>query len=105
VNNIFNNASQPFAEFADDLGATTMPDLLEAAAAYSALHLGRDQFTRPLLLQLIADLPNGASLNREDCLRGFGTLLRDGRVQKIERGQFKLADHSRSLAEAKRLAG
>ena len=105
VNNIFADPSQPFAEFAERLGAVTMPDLMEAAAAYCALQLGRDQFTRPLLLQQIADLPGAEDFNREDCLRGFGTLLRDGRVQKIKRGQFKLSGQSRYLAEAKRQAG
>lgn len=105
LTNIFADTSQPFAEFAERLGAVTMPDLIEAAAAYCALQLGRDQFTRPLLLQQIADLPRGDAFNREDCLRGFGTLLRDGRIEKIKRGQFKLSDQSRYLAEAKRQAG
>jgi len=105
VNNIFADPTQPFAEFAERLGAVTMPELMEAAAAYCALQLGRDQFTRPLLLQQIADLPSGDDFNREDCLRGFGTLLRDGRIQKIKRGQFKLSGQSRYLAEAKRHTG
>ncbi len=105
LNNIFADPSQPFADFAERLGATSMPDLLEAAAAYCALQLGRPQFTRPLLLQQIADLPSADDHNREDCLRGFGTLLRDGRIQKIKRGQFKLSGHSRYLAEGKRSAG
>ena len=105
VNNIFADPTQPFADFAERLGAVTMPDLMEAAAAYCALQLGRDQFTRPLLLQQIADLPGGDEYNREDCLRGFGTLLRDGRIEKIKRGQFRLSGQSRYLAEAKRNAG
>jgi len=105
VGNIFADPTQPFAEFAERLGATSMTDLIEAAAAYCALMLGRDQFSRPLLLQQIADLPDGDAINREDCLRGFGVLLRDGRIEKIKRGQFKLSDQSRYLAEGKRLAG
>lgn len=105
VNNIFSDPNQPFAEFADRVGAVTMTDLIEAAAAYCALQLGRDQFTRPLLLQQIADIPTGGAFNREDCLRGFGTLLRDGRIEKIRRGQFRLSGHSRYLAGGKRQAG
>ncbi len=105
VNNIFSDPTQPFAEFAERLGAVTMPDLMEAAAAYCAMQLGREQFTRPLLLQQIADLPTGDAYNREDCLRGFGTLLRDGRILKIKRGQFKLSTQSRYLTEANRKVG
>ncbi len=105
LENIFADPSQPFSDFADRLGASSMSELIEAAAAYCALMLGRDQFTRPLLLQQIADLPEGSQLTREDCLRGFGTLLRDGRIEKIKRGQFKLSEQSRYLAEGKRLAG
>ena len=105
VNNIFADPTQPFAEFAERLGAVKLPDLMEAAAAYCALQLGRDQFTRPLLLQQIAALSGGENFNREDCLRSFGTLLRDGRIEKIKRGQFRLSGKSRYLAEARRLAG
>lgn len=105
VNNIFADPTQPFAEFAERLGAVKLPDLMEAAAAYCALQLGRDQFTRPLLLQQIAAVSGGQTFNREDCLRSFGTLLRDGRIEKIKRGQFRLSGKSRYLAEARRLAG
>ena len=95
--------TQSFEEFAGRLGVSAMPDLLEAAGAYCALVLGRDQFTRPLLLETIGRLPVAEGHSREDGLRGFGTLLRDGRITKVRRGQFKLADGSHVLIEAKRI--
>ena len=95
--------TQSFEEFAERLGVSAMPDLLEAAGAYCALVLGRDQFTRPLLLETIGRLPGAEDHSREDGLRGFGTLLRDGRITKVRRGQFKLADGSHVLIEAKRI--
>ncbi len=104
--NIFaNSQKQSFAEFAESLGATSMGELIEAAGAYCTLVLGRPSFTRPLLFQQIADMPQLAEMNREDSLRGFGRLLRDGRIQKTKRGQFELAEASPILIEAKRIAG
>ena len=104
--NIFADGSkQSFSEFAETLGAASMAELIEAAGAYCTLILDRPSFTRPLLFQQIATLPKLAELNREDSLRGFGKLLRDGRIQKTRRGQYALADTSPILSEAKRIAG
>jgi hypothetical protein len=44
-------------------------------------------------------------MKREDSLRNFGKLLREGRFQKTVRGQFALAETSPILSEAKRIAG
>ena len=104
--NIFDaTAAQSFPEFAERLGVSTMPDMLEAAAAYCALVLGREQFSRPLLLETVARLPGAEDTSLEESLRGFGTLLRDGRITKVRRGQFQLAEDSHVLTEARRFAG
>ncbi|MGL6209668.1 MAG: hypothetical protein ACRC14_07565 [Paracoccaceae bacterium] len=106
LENIFAEAgSIPFSEFADRLGATAMPDLLEAAAAYCTMVLGRSEFSRPLLMQQIGSLNENHRFGREDCLRAFGTLMRTGRITKMRRGQFRLSEQSHYLTEAKRLAG
>ncbi len=102
--NLFSDA-QGFEDFADRLGATRLPDLLEAAAVYCAEVLQRPEFSRPLLLRQISTVPGGSGLSREDCLRSFGTLLRQGRITKLQRGQFALTDRSPYLAEAKRISG
>ena len=106
IGNIFaTGKDEGFNEFAERMGAQTMPDLLEAAGAYCALVLERPHFSRPLLLAQLSRLPEADSFTREDSLRGFGTLLRNGRIVKIKRGQFTLPEGSRALAEAKRFAG
>ena len=97
--------TESFADFADRLGASDLPDLLEAAAVYCAAVLGRPEFSRPLVLRQIATLPATADLSREDGLRVFGTLMRQGRIAKTRRGQFAVTDRSPILAEALRSAG
>ncbi len=94
-----------FAEFSERLGANSLAEILEAAAAYSVCIEGRPYFSRPQLMSQIGALSADSEYTREDGLRTFGALLREGRIQKIKRGQFVLAESSRYLAEARNLAG
>ncbi|MCB6178857.1 hypothetical protein LHP98_12045 [Rhodobacter sp. Har01] len=96
--------SRSFAEFADRLGATALPDLLEAAAAYAICIERRENFTRPLLMRRIAAGQMG-DVSREDGLRTFGAMLREGRIEKVRRGQYALPRTSTYLAEARKIAG
>ena len=96
-------ASRNFAEFAEHLGASDMPDLLEAAAAYTACIEGRPHFTRPHLMRHVAAATEVSDANREDSMRSFGTLLRQGKIAKVKRGQFAITDSSYYLAEARRM--
>ena len=105
VNNIFSGtAKQNVSEFAESLGADSLAELIEAAAAYCTLVLDQPSFTRPMLFQQISAVPSVAGLHPEDSLRSFGKLLRDGRIQKTYRGQFALSTTSPILTEAKRIA-
>ncbi|WP_138923800.1 hypothetical protein [Sulfitobacter sp. BSw21498] len=77
-----------FAEFAEEMGATKLPDLLEAAAAYMAFVEGMDEFSRPQLMNTVRQ--GGADdFSREEGLRSFGLLLRTGKLQKLDGGRFK----------------
>lgn len=97
--------AQGFADFAERLGATTLADLLEAAAAYGTVVEGRPTLTRPQMLRQVLDaLPSDAAPSREDVLRSFGALLREGRIEKVRRGQFALRDDARYLEEGRKLA-
>lgn len=96
--------SRGFAEFAEKLGASDLASLLEAAAAYASCVEGRPHFSRPQLLRQVNAVSEG-EISREDQLRSFGRLLRDGRIAKLRRGQFVLTEQSHLLAEAKKIAG
>ncbi len=76
-----------FAQFAQDQGAQSLPDLLEAAAAYLSFIEGQAQFSRPQLMNKVRSLKQD-EFNREESLRSFGQLLRDGKIEKAGGGRF-----------------
>ncbi len=76
-----------FAQFAQDQGAQSLPDLLEAAAAYLSFIEGQEQFSRPQLMNKVRSLKQD-DFNREESLRSFGQLLRDGKIEKAGGGRF-----------------
>ena len=76
-----------FAVFAEKVGATGLSELLEAAAAYMHYVEGRDKFSRPQLMTKVR-LVEKEEFNREDGLRSFGQLLREGKIEKAGGGRF-----------------
>ncbi|VDC31682.1 hypothetical protein [Pseudogemmobacter humi] len=102
--NIFSDSSD-FLDFAERLGASELPELLEAAAAYAICVENREHFTRPFLMRRVISADPAELRSREDGLRSFGTLLREGRIEKVRRGQYALPQDSALLAEARRIAG
>ncbi|KAF0113564.1 MAG: lipoprotein [Rhodobacteraceae bacterium] len=92
------------AAFAETVGARSMAEMLEAAAAFATCVEKREQFTRPQLMRRMMASAGGKPVSREDGLRSFGTLLRTGRIEKVTRGHYALADNSPYLAEARRLS-
>ncbi len=86
-----------FETFASRLEAGDLSQRLEAAAAYVTCVERQEDFTRPHLLRYV-----GADAgSREDCLRAFGGLLRDGRITRARRGRFALPEGSAVLARAR----
>ena len=80
-----------FAAFAEERGASRLPDLLEAAAAYMSFVEGREKFSRPQLMNKVRQIEELDS-SREDRLRSFGQLLREGKIEKVEGGRFTASE-------------
>ncbi len=84
-----------FRDFAAEMGAHDLPDLLEAAAAYTSFVEGNAFFSRPQIMKAVAQLNEDKPFSREESLRSFGLLLRRGKIRKIKRGQFAISDTTR----------
>ena len=95
--------SEDFADFAEQMGATKLADLLEAAAAYLSFVEGHEQFSRPQLMSKVR-LVEKENFTREDSLRSFGKLLREGKIEKMQGGRFQASDQI-GFKPAKRAAG
>ena len=92
-----------FADFALEMGASELPELLEAAAAYLSFVEGRDQFSRPQLMNKVRSA-GSMQFNREDGLRSFGQLLREGKIERADNGRFA-ATQEIGFQPSKRAAG
>lgn len=97
-------ADSGFSAFAEELGLTRLPDLLEAAAAYLADVEGRPQFSRPMLMSKLREV-EAEEFSREEGLRSFGQLLRTGKLQKLSGGRFSVTEETEYRGHAKRQAG
>jgi hypothetical protein len=93
-----------FTSFAEEMGANSLPDLLEAAAAYLSDVEGRPQFSRPMLMGKLKEVEQDR-FSREDGLRSFGQLLRQGKLQKLAGGRFAVTDVTEFRATGHRHAG
>lgn len=84
-------AAGGFATYAAVSGAESLDQLMEAAAAYMTFVEHRDQFSRPQLMNKMREAETHDT-PREDRLRIFAGLLRDGKVVKVGGGRFIATD-------------
>ena len=83
-----------FRVFATELSAISLPDLLEAAAAWLCFVDERESVSRAQLLSLATEALDETP-EREEGLRAFGTLLREGRIAAVAGGRYRVSESSR----------
>ncbi|MCB1366399.1 MAG: hypothetical protein KDK00_01420 [Rhodobacteraceae bacterium] len=84
-----------FEDFVERVGVFEMTELLEAAAAYTSIVEGEDRFSRASVMSKIAMLNHGDGYSKEAGLRAFGKLLREGKILRVQDGQFAISKASR----------
>jgi len=93
-----------FTDFVTPMNLTTLAELTEAAAAFVAQVEGVSEFTRPQVMRHVASTGLPMTRSRENMLRSFGQLMRDGTLQRARRGQFSISTQSEFVAEARKFA-
>ncbi|MCL7405144.1 MAG: hypothetical protein EBR05_00695 [Marivivens sp.] len=105
VSSIDARGSESFADYVEEMGAHSLPDLLEAAAAYTSFVEGHEEFSRPHVMKKVREVLQDDDFNREDGLRVFGTLLREGRISKVRNGRFQVSEGTRFRPEPRAARG
>ncbi len=82
-----------FGDFAAQHNAKALPELLEAAVAFAQQQSDVDEALRPQVMKLVAE-HLGGSYERDEAMRVFGTLLREGRIEKLPKGRFTVPANS-----------
>ena len=80
-----------FAAFAEHMHVDKLPELLEAAASFVTYVEQLEKFSRPQVMTRVREVM-GEDFSREDGLRAFGQLLREGKILKLEGGRFTVSD-------------
>jgi hypothetical protein len=86
-------AAANFVDYLEQNQAEQMTHAVELGAAYLLHRHGAADFTRTQLMGMVRNASED-DMDREDVLRAFGTLLRDGIFQKVARGQYCLTTKS-----------
>ncbi|MFP4404326.1 hypothetical protein [Rhodosalinus sp.] len=84
-------AAEGFESYARARDARELPELMEAAVAYLVFVEGHDQVSRPQVMKTVRG-SGLADFNREDGLRHFGQLIREGKIEKQRGGRFTVSD-------------
>ncbi len=95
------NLGRDLNTFAASVGADTLPELLEASAAYVTLVSGRSTFSRRDIMTLLDEMCEPDEFTQEARIKSFGRLLRGGSILRTEDGHFAISDRALNSYEAK----
>jgi len=91
---------ESFSDFAARVEASGLDALIEAAAAHAIAVRGQDHFTRPQVMQVVS-AHLGGTFPREDALRAFGRMLREGPFERLRRAEFTISEESVYMRKAR----
>ncbi len=86
---------EEFAAFASEFRAEGPAEVLEAAAAFRTFVKGQETFSRPQVMNLLMKTDPSGRMAREEGLRAFGKLIREGVITKIQRGRYSVSQSTR----------
>ncbi|SPF75845.1 hypothetical protein ALP8811_00839 [Aliiroseovarius pelagivivens] len=90
------NADNPeliaFTAFASDVDQNDTAGYLRAAASFVTQSSGQSHFSRPQVVKLVTKMNVPGGISREDALRAFGRLLREGDIIKVAQGCYSLTN-------------
>ncbi|RMF35341.1 MAG: hypothetical protein D6754_13435, partial [Alphaproteobacteria bacterium] len=87
--------------FARKLGAASLPELLEASAAYTTLVRGQTRFSRRDIMLALDEIERDQDFTQEARIKSFGKLLRRGSIVRVDDGKFALSRSTRFSYEEK----
>jgi len=97
-------SDESFGDYAKTVGASALPELLEAAASHATFVEGFEEFSRIYLMKKVRRMSE-TKFSREDEMRHFGKLLRQGKITKLGSGRFQVTDQTRFRPEAQAAQG
>ncbi|WP_298908791.1 hypothetical protein [uncultured Aliiroseovarius sp.] len=88
-----------FTAFAAHIDHNDTEGYLRAAASFVTQTSGQSHFHRPQLVKLVTKLGVPGGISREDALRAFGRLLREGEIIKVAQGCYALTSADAAVAQ------
>ncbi|MEL6236641.1 MAG: hypothetical protein AAFR46_19770, partial [Pseudomonadota bacterium] len=89
------------ATFTRRFGAASLPELLEASAAYTTLVRGQTRFSRRDIMLALEEIGGEDEYTQEARIKSFGKLLRKGSIVRVDDGKFALSRTARFSYEEK----
>lgn len=82
-------------DLARSAGATTVPELLGAAAAWLSVIKGQNRFARRDVMAVFDEIPGDHARSLEARIKGYGKLVRNGVLVLVDDGMFALSEDER----------
>jgi hypothetical protein len=88
-------------DFTRKIGAASLPDLLEASAAFATIMRGQVRFSRRDIMVALDEIGPNKDYTQEARIKSFGKLLRKGSIVRVDDGKFALSRAARFSYETK----